>query len=128
MFHAEGAVPPAWRWDGMRIRKMALAAIAPAVFGLAACGGNGTDGDGVASAGGGTAAAASASPSQSVDPQEQMLKFAQCMRQHGVNVPDPQPGEGIRLRMEKGSAAKVEAAHKACQQYAPGSGAKSPAG
>jgi hypothetical protein len=176
----------------MRIRKMALAAIAPAVFGLAACGGNGTDGDGVASAGGGTAAAASASPSQSVDPQEaalkfaqcmrqngvdmpdpdgsgriqirgergdaekteaamkkcrhfmeagrragnpddpkvrdQMLKFAQCMRQHGVNVPDPQPGEGIRLRMEKGSAAKVEAAHKACQQYAPGSGAKSPAG
>jgi hypothetical protein len=169
----------------MRFRKVALAAVVPVVFGLAACGSGGTD-DGVASAGGGTAKA-SASPSQSLDPQEaalkfaqcmrqhgvdmpdpdgsgriqikskkgdqqktqnamkacekymqggrqgnpddpkvrdQMLKFAQCMRQHGVNVPDPQPGEGITMRVEKGSEAKMEAAQKACQQYAPGGGAK----
>jgi hypothetical protein len=26
------------------------------------------------------------------------LKFAQCMRSHGVNIPDPQPGNGgIRI-------------------------------
>ena len=45
-------------------------------------------------------------------------------RQHGVNVPDPEPGGGIQLRMNKGSEAKVAAAQKACQQYAPGGGNK----
>jgi hypothetical protein len=165
---------------------MALVAVVPAVFGLTACGGKAGN-DGVASANGGKAkASASASPSQSLDPQDaalkfaqcmrqngvdmpdpdssgriqirankgnqatvqaamkkcqhfmqaggklgnpddpkvrdQMLKFAQCMRQHGVDVPDPQPGQGIQMRVNKGSEAKVEAAQKACQQYAPGGG------
>ncbi|HEU5156507.1 MAG TPA: hypothetical protein VFU43_05885 [Streptosporangiaceae bacterium] len=175
----------------MRIRKMALAVVVPAVFGLAACGGQGgDDGGGVASADGGTAApSASASPSQSLDPRDaalkfaqcmrengvdmpdpgangriqiranpgnrakvqaamkkcqhfmqggrlgnpddpqvrdRMLKFAQCMRQHGINVPDPKPGEGIQLRLDKGSQAKLRAAQEACRQYAPGGGEKRP--
>ena len=29
--------------------------------------------------------------------EESMLKFARCMREHGVDVPDPKPGEGIRI-------------------------------
>ncbi len=170
----------------MRIRRWAVIALAPAIFGLAACGGKAGD-DGVASGGTGKASA-SASPSQSLDPRDaqlkfaqcmrqngvnipdpapdergfkitskdsdrqkvqaamkkcqqymqaggklgnpndpkvrdQMLKFAQCMRQHGVDMADPQPGEGIQLRVNKGSQAKTEAAQKACQQYAPGGGA-----
>jgi hypothetical protein len=173
--------------ESMRIRSMAVVVAVPVVFGLAACGGKGGD-DGVASADGGTAkASASASPSQTLNPQDaalkfaqcmrqngvdmpdpgadgriqiranpgnqskvqaamkkcqhfmqggrignpddpkvrdRMLKFAQCMRQHGVDVPDPQPGQGIRLKMNKGSEAKFQAAQKACQQYAPGGGDK----
>lgn len=172
----------------MRIRSMAVVMVVPAVFGLTACGANGGD-DGIASAAGGTAkASASASPSQSLNPQDaalkfaqcmrqngvdmpdpgsdgrfqiranpgnqakvqaamkkcqhfmqgggrfgnlddpkvrdQMVKFAQCMRQHGVDVPDPQPGKGIQLKVNKGSEAKFQAAQKVCQQYAPGGGAK----
>ncbi|MGW0199927.1 hypothetical protein [Nonomuraea sp. NPDC003201] len=55
---------------------------------------------------------------------DQMVKFAQCMRQHGVDMPDPKPGEGMRFEIKNGSQQKVEAAHKACEQYAPGGGKK----
>jgi hypothetical protein len=58
--------------------------------------------------------------------RDQMLKLAQCLRQHGVNVPDPQPGQGMRMRVDKGSKAKVEAAHKACEQFLPGGGKAPP--
>ncbi|MEO3871987.1 hypothetical protein ABGB18_24500 [Nonomuraea sp. B12E4] len=53
---------------------------------------------------------------------DQMVKFARCMRQHGVDMPDPKPGEGMRFEVRNGSEAKIEAAHKACEQYAPGGG------
>jgi hypothetical protein len=48
------------------------------------------------------------------DPQERdkMLKYAKCMREHGVDTPDPKPGEAITLPM--GGDAKQEAASKAC--------------
>lgn len=29
--------------------------------------------------------------------EEASLEFARCMREHGVDVPDPKPGEGIRI-------------------------------
>lgn len=29
--------------------------------------------------------------------QERQLKLVQCLREHGVDVPDPQPGQGIGL-------------------------------
>jgi hypothetical protein len=54
--------------------------------------------------------------------RDQMLKFAQCMREHGVDMPDPRPGEGIQLRAPKGGGGKVEAAQKACQENLPGGG------
>jgi hypothetical protein len=35
---------------------------------------------------------------------EDMLRFAQCMREHGItDFPDPKPGEGIDLNAEPGS-------------------------
>ncbi|MFG1703147.1 hypothetical protein ACFLIM_08135 [Nonomuraea sp. M3C6] len=51
---------------------------------------------------------------------DQMVKFAQCMRQHGVDMPDPKPGEGLRIQMRGGSKEKLEAAQQACEQYQPG--------
>lgn len=101
----------------MRIRKLALLAAIPAVFALAACGG--AKDDGVASANGSTAKPTS-SASTSLDPHEAALKFAQCMRQHGVQMDDPKGDGGkisIKLERGSGSRAKMAAAQKACQHF-----------
>lgn len=103
----------------MRIRSMAVVVAVPVVFGLAACGGKGAN-DGIASAGGGTAkasASASASPSQSLNPQDAALKFAQCMRQNGVDMPDPGSDGRFQIRANPGNQAKVQAAMKKCQHF-----------
>jgi hypothetical protein len=61
-----------------------------------------------------------ASASSSPDPADQAVKFAQCMRQHGVNVEDPKPGEpGVRIRGQKGDDSKIQAASQACRKYSP---------
>jgi hypothetical protein len=98
----------------MRNRGMALIVVFPAVLGLVACGGK-KDDDGVASAGG--SAKASASPSATANVRDAQLKFAQCMRENGVNVPDPAPGGkgGVRLQDTGADPAKVQAATKKCQ-------------
>ncbi|MCW2938689.1 MAG: hypothetical protein JWN00_1674 [Actinomycetia bacterium] len=51
---------------------------------------------------------------------DQMLKFAQCMRQHGVNMKDPSPGGGVQMVGGPGDKAKMDKAIAACKQYAPG--------
>ncbi|HET9007289.1 MAG TPA: hypothetical protein VFQ04_11280, partial [Actinomycetes bacterium] len=62
---------------------------------LAACGGS-PDGDRVASLSGdgatGTTNGTAKTPSK--DPQQAALDFARCMREHGVDMPDPQPAAG----------------------------------
>jgi hypothetical protein len=47
------------------------------------------------------------------------LKFARCMREHGIDMPDPKPGErGLRLMQPKGvSPQKMRAADEACRKY-----------
>ena len=55
--------------------------------------------------------------------QDAMLEFAQCMREHGVDMPDPEFGEGGRgvFRIgpgsggAKGDTEQFEAAQEACQ-------------
>jgi hypothetical protein len=58
--------------------------------------------------------------SPSVSPDEMGVKFAQCMREHGVDMPDPKPGEGIRLRVGPGTSREtVDAAMEACREFNP---------
>ncbi|GGT65674.1 hypothetical protein GCM10010177_23370 [Actinomadura citrea] len=84
--------------------------------GVAGCG-DGGGGSGVASAGGVTASG-SASPGKSVSPEDAQLKFAQCMRENGVDVPDPGSGDEHALRLGKGGdRSKLEAALKKCQSW-----------
>jgi hypothetical protein len=98
-------------------------------LGLAGCG-KGGKGEGVASAVGanGAAVGATPKPSASVDMQDAMLKFAQCMRDHGVQMDDPQvDGEGhfgIQIGGKGGPAdkTKMDAAMQACQRYMPNGG------
>jgi hypothetical protein len=78
---------------------LVAAALALCVAGLAACGG-GSNSDG-----GGDSASR----------EDAILEFAECMRAHGVDLPDPQPGENV---IEPGDpndpAAKV--AQEACDE------------
>jgi hypothetical protein len=72
---------------------------------------------------GGENPSASPSPSPSANAYETQLKFAQCMREHGVNIPDPEPGKPPAIRFDQTtSQEKVEAAMQACRQYAPNGG------
>jgi hypothetical protein len=67
---------------------LALAGVGLAIV-LAACSARGgTSSNGVVTLGS-TAPGSSMAPSPSADPQEAMLNFAQCMRDHGVDMPDP---------------------------------------
>ncbi|ONI68592.1 hypothetical protein BWI15_37035 [Kribbella sp. ALI-6-A] len=69
-----------------------------------------------ASTGGGDAAA------ENLSQDEMGVKFAQCLRENGLDVKDPEPGKGVMLKFgpESGmSREKVEQAMEACRKYNP---------
>jgi hypothetical protein len=45
------------------------------------------------------------------------LNFARCMREHGVDMPDPGPQGQIRIQATPGTRSKVDAAQRACSHY-----------
>jgi len=57
---------------------------------------------------------------QSAQDRDHALKLAECLRKHGFNVPDPQPGQGMKITStgDPQSGAKIDAAMKTCQQEA----------
>jgi hypothetical protein len=70
-------------------------------------------------------------PKPNPQEQQQMLAFARCMRQHGINLPDPKPNGGIDANAGAGAnpdSPKFKAAERACQQYQPKGGNKSTQG
>ncbi len=113
-------------------RRPWLASLAPAVLAIAvlavACGGSSSgDGEGVASAGGGEKANDS---SAKKDPHQAGLDFAKCMREHGIDMPDPKAGEGGMIMIGPGPGeggdeptsgqrppAGFEEAHEACKHH-----------
>jgi hypothetical protein len=114
----------------MRTRTVAAAvAIGTTVLalaGAAACGRSPAN-NGIASAGG--TGSASPHPTASVDPVEQAREFAQCMRDHGVDMPDPETadngsggGSGIRITVSGGPNSNTDAAMEACKDKLPNGG------
>ncbi|WP_144057242.1 hypothetical protein [Micromonospora lupini] len=88
---------------------------------LAACGGGGDDGSGVATAGG-TKAGATASGTP-VSDSDRQLAFARCMRENGVDMPDPEPGGRPNFRFGPDvDQQKVQAAMEKCQDKLPNGG------
>jgi hypothetical protein len=82
-----------------------MAAVAASALALAACGGD-------------PAGSAETSADRQKQMQDAALEYARCMREHGVDVPDPKPGGGIRLSVPKGvSEGKVKEAEDACRKY-----------
>lgn len=56
-----------------------------------------------------------------VDPEQAELDFYECMREHGVDLPDPDPGQpGLQLRLPPGEEA--QAAAEECRQLLPNGG------
>lgn len=49
---------------------------------------------------------------------DQMVKAAECMRKHGINVPDPLPGQPLHITATNGPAA-VEQVARACRNAGP---------
>jgi hypothetical protein len=103
-------------------RTLIATALLTALTGLAAGCGSQQSGTGVASvATGSSAPSASATPTATADPQEQGRKFAQCMRDQGVPMEDPDPkgGGGLSAIGEGVDKDKVRAATEACRAYTP---------
>jgi hypothetical protein len=89
----------------MLIRPLVAAVLTTSALAVAACGGN--------------AGAASETDSRAAA-REAALKFAQCMREHGVDMPDPGSGGRQVFKVGPGedtTPEEMESAQKACQKY-----------
>ncbi|MDX2969775.1 hypothetical protein [Kribbella solani] len=79
----------------------------------------------VASGSGDQAGAQSSAPTSapaSLSKDEMAVKFTQCLRENGLNVPDPEPGKGPMLKFGPDSGVsqeQVQKAMEACRQYDP---------
>ena len=59
-------------------------------------------------------------PSMSPQQLAQLRKYAECMRQHGVDMPDPDPaGGGLRLKNVNPDSPAFKAAEQACRALNP---------
>ncbi|WP_410669722.1 hypothetical protein [Amycolatopsis sp. cmx-4-68] len=114
----------------MRTR-IAVAALGAALL-LGGCGAKTDDGSKVASIStpsqsGGPAAADTSGKSD----EDKMRDFAKCMREHGVDMPDPKPaGDGKGMAMTLGGdekdRSKIDAAQNACKHLMPNGGEMKP--
>lgn len=89
---------------------------------LGACGSEPDSNEGIASAGGDGTGSPSTSTSPAGTTEEQSQKFAKCMRDNGINVPDPGPdgfGDWDRSELDPASPA-FRKAMEACQSVLPG--------
>jgi hypothetical protein len=119
------ARPHRRRW---RPRLAALVGVLALTLGVAACGG-GNQNDGVASLSGANKPTTTTTAAGPPSKQEAALAFARCMRQHGINMPDPQfSGNKITQELKGGPGSKgpddptFKAAQQACNKYLPNGG------
>jgi hypothetical protein len=87
------------------IRPLVAAVLTTSALALVACGGD--------SAGAETAA------DRDKAMRDAQIAFARCMREHGIDMADPRPGQrGIQLAIPDGvTPAKAQAANDACKKY-----------
>ena len=124
------------RWSRPRLGLVALGLGLVLGLGAAACGGS-SDGNDVATLGGdGANRPKTDGGSARKDPQQAALDFAKCMREHGVDMPDPEVDSKGRIRVTIGSPAgkgsrpdpkKLNAAQQACGHLLGNGGAETSA-
>jgi hypothetical protein len=90
---------------------------------LTGCGSDGGQDDQVASGGGQPTTSTSASTGTGgLSRDEKSVKFAQCLREHGITVPDPEPGKGPMIKLDPSSGItkeQLDAAMEACKEFNP---------
>ena len=94
----------------MTVRPLAAALLAAAVLGVAACGGDD----------GGGAGEPTAEQAEKEKMRDAELKFAECMRDQGIDFPDPGADGGTHIRVGPGSGIdpdELEDASEACAKY-----------
>jgi hypothetical protein len=79
----------------------ALMAVAVTALILASCGGDGGSGGG---------------KSNREEMEEYALKNAECLRRHGIDAPDPKPGQGLLMDNRDVNPEVFERAQRACQK------------
>jgi hypothetical protein len=107
------------------MRRIIPAVLVPAALALVVAGCGSPEGPDVATAGGERPAASATPTAPAGDREEQLRQFAGCMREHGVDVPDPEPGLGGVGGMAGGGALNdpdFQAAFAACRTKLPNGG------
>jgi hypothetical protein len=116
-----------------RRRRPHLAALVGALaltLAVAACAGAGNSADGVASLGKSGQPTATTNAGKT-DPKQAALNFGKCMRQHGIDMPDPKFDanggmtltiNGVGPNAPKPDDPKFKAAQQACQKFMPNGG------
>ena len=94
---------------------------------VTACGSTDPGNDGVASLSEGDTPTSSENADEPDDPDEavdQMRAYAKCMREHGVDMPDPEVSQdgGVGIAIEGGDKAAVDKADKECKHLMPNGG------
>ena len=100
--------------------RMRMGLLLGLLLALAACSGGARKAGGVASLGDGKATSTT-SPGGSQDERQADLAFARCMRQHGINMPDPKPDGRVDMRGigVDSDDPKFKAAERACPGFRP---------
>jgi hypothetical protein len=99
---------------------LAAAGLLLAALVLGGCGGGSKSEPGVASAGSSSSSTSPGAGSSSGISEDQLLKFAHCMRANGIDMPDPKPDGGtVKLGPADGDQTKYDAAVHKCKQFAP---------
>ena len=106
---------------GMRYAALGVAALGALL--LSGCGHSGDNGDGVASLSTSNgASSAPATPAGQTD-EDKARAFAKCMREHGVDMPDPEVKDGkMTMKVNGGNKATLDKAQKACNSLMPNRG------
>lgn len=99
-----------------RLPALAAATVLALALSLTGCGAEEED-PGVASAGG-AASGSSEGEIATSDNREQVLEFTTCLREHGMDIDDPAPGEGLQLRVGPDDQEAMDA----CRDLAPEGG------
>lgn len=117
----------------MRKRPMAGLVAGAVLVLVAGCGGGGDDGDKVASISSPpSSGSGDGKNADNVSDEDKMREFAKCMREHGVDMPDPQvDGEGrgsIAIGAGPGEIdeKKMKDANEACRKFLPNGGEMKP--
>lgn len=105
----------------LTLRRTVAAAFTIVLLGsLAACGDGSDDADDSSlptAAGASSDAPDGADEDAALDPEDAMLKYARCMREHGVDMPDPEPGGGISINGDGLSPEQMETAEAECEKW-----------